>query len=353
MGVKGLVFRFLMACCLGISLAGWARADIPPPDLKQPAKVRTYLYFEDINDIRLDSGTFDVTAQLVLKWADPRLAFDDPDGAPKVWLGARAARQIEQIWHPVLDISGEKGLSASSLQALKVYPDGTVVARIKFVTSPRFLGELSYFPFGRLNLDLTISSVGMDSRYVQFELGRLEPSDDLQKLDAVLHGNWFPLKAGWQTRQVQYPDVPGLEFSQISVNVEVEHDFLDGVHKILLPIGVIALASWGLLWVNFTVQPAFSSPRIAGIITLILTTIALKFVLNRELPVVHYLTLSDVLFNATILMLSIGMLVSCAIAALFTGGNVPRAVALNTMLRRVYPFIFLVVLVLSCLMFIE
>lgn len=353
MGVKAFFFRFFIACCLGLSLTGWARADIPPPDLASPTKISTYLYFEDINDIRLDSGTFDVTAQLVLKWFDPRLAFDDAEGTPRVWLGARAARQIEQIWHPVLDISGEKGLSASALQALKVYPDGSVVARSKFVTSPRFLGELTYFPFGRLNLDLTISSVGMDSRYVQFELVHLKPSEDLQKLDAVLHGNWYPLKAAWQTQQVQYPDVPGLEFSQISVSIQVEHDFLDGIHKILLPITVIALASWGLLWVNFTAQASFSSPRIGGIITLILTTIALKFVLNRELPVVHYLTLSDVLFNTTILMLSMGMLCSCAVAAVFTEGSVSRAVALNKILRRVYPFIFLVVLVVSCLVFLE
>lgn len=333
-------------------VSGRALADIAPPRTDQPTVVRAYLYLDDINDIKLTTGTYSVTAQLVLKWRDPRLAFassDQPDAPPKVWMGTRAERYLETIWHPTLDISGEKGLSANTVHSLSVYPDGSVSLRQKFTTSPRFAGELEYFPFGRLNLDLTISSVIMDDTQLAFELGELSPREDLVRVDAVLHGNWDPLKVQWGTGWVTMPDEPNRKLPQINVQIQVEHDFVDGVHKILLPLLIVGLASCGLLWMNFLVQPSFSSPRIAGIVTLILTTIALKFALNNELPVLHYLTLSDVMFNTTIIMLSFAMLASCAVAAFFTDGNSVHAQRLNRWLRLVYPVLYVLVLLVSCL----
>ena len=350
---KVFFFRVLAVILFWFGLAGAARSDIPPPRTDGPTTVRAYLYLEDVNDIRLDTGTYDVTAQLVLKWKDERLAFSSPDGTPLSWMGARADRQLENIWHPVLDISGEKGLSTAVIYSLTVQPDGSVTTRQKFTTRPRFIGELTMFPFGRLMLDLNISSMAVDARHLQFELGQLAPSGSMEELDAVLHGNWHPVRMEWQTRTVQYPDQGANAFPQISLQIEVAHDFIDGVHKILLPLVIIALSSWGLMWINFTVQPAFSSPRIAGIVTLILTTIALKFVLNRELPVVHYLTFSDVLFNTTIVMLSFGMLSSCVVASLFTDFSVPRAQGLHRWLRRIYPVLYVVVLTVSCVLFLD
>ncbi|MFA5596267.1 MAG: hypothetical protein WDA26_01715 [Pusillimonas sp.] len=348
-----LFFRWLTAFWLWLGLSGAATADIPPPHTNGPTVVQANLYLEDVNDIRLESGTFDVTAQLVLTWKDDRLAFSSAEGKARSWMGVRAERHLEKIWHPVLDISGEKGLSSTVIYSLTVQPDGTVTTRQKFTTRPRFTGELTWFPFGRLMLHLNISSMAVDARHLQFALGHLAPSDSMEQLDTVLHGNWQPVQMEWDVRDAGFPDAQGQAFSQISLQIEVVHDFIDGVHKVLLPLMVIALASWGLMWVNFTVQPAFSSPRIAGIITLILTTIALKFVLGRELPVVHYLTFSDVLFNTTIVMLSFGMLSSCVVATLFADFSVPRAQWLHRMLRSSYPLLFLVVLTGSCVVFLD
>ena len=346
-------YRLWMLLALWCGLAGFARADIAPPDLAAPTTVKVYLSLEDINDIRLDTGTFDLTAQLVLQWKDPRLAFESPEGFPRVWRGSRALAQLEKIWHPVLDISGEKGLSSTTLYALMVAPDGTVTTRQKFTTRPRFTGELAYYPFGRLNLNLNLSSMALDTRHIVFELMDLSPSGGMDALDAVLHGNWRPTDMQWAVRTLVFSDVPGHTFPQISLTINVEHDFLDGLHKVFLPMFVIAMASWGLLWVNFTAQTSFSSPRIGGIITLILTTIALKFALSRELPLVHYLTLTDILFNTTIIMLSFAMLSSCVVAGLFTEYTLQRAQWLNRWLRRVYPFLYLLVLVVSCLWLLE
>lgn len=336
-------------CVLLICFVGTARADIAPPLDNEPTIVHTYLYLEDINDIKLGTGTYDITANLVMRWIDPRLAFSSADNStrPHVWMGKRADNFVDSIWHPILDVSGERGITSNTVQSVAVYPDGTVVLRQKFTSSPRFTGELLNFPFGHLNLELDITSVAVDVDEMQFRLAHLSPSHSMQALDDVIHGNWTPSDIHWSTSTVSRPDHPDQQFPQIDLRIMVEHDFIDGVHKILLPLSVIALVSWALLWLNFIHLPPYSSPRIAGTITLMLTTIALKFVLDRELPVVHYLTLSDLLFNATIIMLSFSLITSCCTASLVSRDKRAQAEAFNAVLQYAYPAVYLVVVLIG------
>ncbi|HUH87947.1 MAG TPA: hypothetical protein VL003_07815 [Pusillimonas sp.] len=346
-------FAQLWKCFLGLllfaCLLGTARADIDPPHGNEPTIVHTYLYLEDINDIQLGTGTYDITANLVMRWIDPRLAFTPPDEnrRPQVWMGKRAERFVDSIWHPILDISGEKGITSNAVHSLAIYPDGTVVLRQKFTGTPRFTGELIHFPFGRLTLGLSISSVAMDESQMQFRLTHLSPSESMAAVDDVLHGNWTPTSIKWRTSTVVRPDQPEQQFPQINLQIVVEHDFIDGVHKILLPLTVIGLVSWGLLWLNFVQLPPYSSPRIGGTITLMLTTIALKFVLDRELPVVHYLTLSDLLFNGTIIMLSFSLITSCFIAGLISMQKPHGALAFNRQMLYVYPVLYIAVMLVG------
>jgi len=348
----GRYIFFALLFCIVLQPA-WA--DIPPPSPDKPTLVNVDLKLEDINDIKLGSGTFDLTAQFGMRWHDPRLEFEPEPGrpGPRIWMGARAEQQLQQIWHPIIDVNGEKGLSVARVYSLSIWPDGHVELREKFSATPRFDGELTWFPFGHLTLSLTLTSAAMDRRQIEFELGELTPKEDLAAVDRVIHGNWVPEDVSWnvseRTRMVHSSNL----YPQIDIDIRVEHDFLDGVHKVLLPLIVIALASWGLLWLNPTVQPAFSSPRIGGTTTLILTTIALKFVLGRELPVVHYLTLADVLFNVTIIMLTISLLTSCLVAAVFTERGADSARSLNRVIGRLYPLIYVVLLVVSIPLFIE
>src|SRR5690606_14643556 len=106
------------------SILSLARADIAPPDRLEPTVIHTHLYLEDINDIKLGTGTYDITALFVMRWKDPRLAFASPDdgATPQVWMGKRAEKHLETIWHPILDVTGEKGLTAIAVHSLAIFP---------------------------------------------------------------------------------------------------------------------------------------------------------------------------------------------------------------------------------------
>src|SRR5690606_38581539 len=100
---------------VGFVFIGNSHADIPPPALGEPTVVHAHLQLEDINDIQLSTGTYDITALLTLRWKDERQAFSRSDGStrPAVWMGSRAAKRLEAIWHPTLDITSEKGLTTN------------------------------------------------------------------------------------------------------------------------------------------------------------------------------------------------------------------------------------------------
>lgn len=340
-------------CLLMISLyVGQARADITPPNSQGPTVVTVDMWLDDINDINLSTGTFNLTAQFGMRWKDPRLAFQSDSAQPRVWMGSRAQEHLKNIWYPILDVSGEKGLSSAKVYWLAIWPTGDVEIREKFVAHPRFDGELIYFPFGSLKLSLALSSAAMDSTQVLFKLGDLSPKDDLQAVDKVLHGNWIPTGVRWDVSHEVGFTHSNREFPTINVVIDVDYDVRDGLQKILLPLIIIALVSWGLLWIDLTFQAAYTSPRIGGTTTLILATIALKFVLNRELPIVHYFTLSDVLFNTTIIMVSISLLASCLVVRLLSDGKLELAKRINILTRRYYVVIYVLMLVVSVPVFV-
>lgn len=361
-GLLGFVRKKITHCALSIlcflviaSVAPWqqSRAAQTSPTLESPALVDMYLYLEDISDLNLTLGTFDITAQLLLRWQDERVSFDPADNNGidrKVWVGKQAAKRLETMWQPLLEVSGVKGLSARDVHSLIVYADGSVELHEKLHATPQFVGELESYPFGRLNLNFVLTSVAMDTAQINYSLKYLDPTD-METLDAIVHGNWEPVSIAWHLNAVPRPDVPDELFPQAEVKIVVEHDFIDGLHKIFLPLFIIGMAACGLQWINHLAQPAYSSGRVGGLTTLILTTIALKFVLTRELPVLHYGTLTDALFNVTIVMLIIGLLFSCAISALLTEGHQHKAVMVNQIVRKVYPFVYLIAVILMFIIF--
>lgn len=324
-----------------------------PPNALKPTVVDVYLYMEDISNINLILGTYDATAQLLFKWHDHRLAFDPAENEGRdrrIFVGPAAQAQLKKIWQPWIEVSGERGLRTFTIQSLIVSADGSVEVHQKFHTSPKFSGELVGYPFGSLRLPITITSLVHDTNSVKFNPQTVDPVD-LDELDEVLHGNWEPAHVNWSVHDVRRDDIPDTKFQQLEVEIVVAHDFMDGLHKIFLPLFVVGLASIGLLWINPVAQPAYSSPRIGGYTTLILTIIALKLALRADLPVVHYGTFTDALYNLTIVMLLGGLLSSCAVVALNTAGKQAQALQLMKRLQIIYPTCYSLLIGLTCLIF--
>lgn len=328
-------------------------ASFTPPNLNEPTQVDLYFYLEDISNINLTDSTVDITAGLIFKWNDPRLAFDpaeNDDRKQKFIAGPYATKYLEKIWHPWFEISGERGLHVGTVQSIAIFANGNVEVMHKFYSSPQFSNELRSYPFGSMTLRIAVTPIGSDINEMSLVAKDVWPST-VKDLKSVTHGNWSPIEVQSAIKTVYRDDLPGISFQQLEMLVVVEHDFIDSLHKIFLPLLVVALASFALLWLNLVALPAYSSPRISGYLTLILTVIALKLSLRGELPILSYGTLTDGLYNLTIIMLLIGLLFSCAVAAYVTAGRADIALKIHRRLRLIYPIVYCLAILINTWIF--
>lgn len=313
----------------------------PNPDY--PTKVDVNFFIDDISDIDLNEGNYKITGQMIQEWKDPRLAFTPDPRHPKRPrdLDDVAAKEIlKKIWEPVFEISNEDGERKTGVFSINIWPDGRIRTYEKFDSIASFDGDLHMYPFGAINLDLVMTGFLQNRNEMIYHLRRFE-FQDRNNPDDFIHGYWKFVKMSARERAAKRSDDPSVNYSQIHFQVKLEHEsFQSGTLLIFVPLFAVFLTSSALLWLDPGATASDSSPRLGGTLTLILTTIALKFSLSKQLPSVEYLTMADLIIMTTIGMLVISLLSSCFYIWLYTERSRELAIKFNKVVRIFYPILF-------------
>jgi hypothetical protein len=163
-----------------------------------------------------------------------------------------------------------------------------------------------------------------------------------------IHGYWKFVGMNAQERAVTRSDDRSVNYSQIHFQVKLDHEsFHSGMIMIFIPLLAVFLASSALLWLDPGATASYSSPRLGGTLTLILTTIALKFSLSKQIPSFDYLTLVDILIMVTVVMLVASLLSSCFYIWLYAEKSRELATTFNKTARVLYPILFICVTTVS------
>jgi hypothetical protein len=330
------------------------------PDPNHPTKVNVSFVIDDISEIDLNAGNYKITGQMILEWKDPRLAFaPDPKhpNRPQDFDADAAKDLLKKIWEPVFEISNEEGERKTGVFSVNIWPDGRILLYEKFDSIPRFHGDLHMYPYGSVDLDLVMTGFLQDRREMVYRLKRFEFQEP-SKPDDFIHGHWTFVSMNAQERLVKRSDDRSVDYSQILFQVRVDHESIrSGSYyvalTIFIPLLAIFLASSALLWIDPGAATSHSSPRLGGTLTLILTTIALKFSLTKQIPSLHYLTMTDLLIIITITMLVVSLMSSCFYIWLYTEKSQILATKFNRILRVFYPILFVAVVVLAVLIMIH
>jgi hypothetical protein len=353
--------RLALRCLLAVTLAGlcaWstvqpalaaataetaARAAAPKPridsapDPDRPTAVDVSFFIDDISDIDLNTASYRITGQMVLEWKDPRLAFT-PDPAhpdrPRDLDAEEAKDLLRSIWDPVFEISNERGQRRTGVFSINVWPDGRIRIYEKFDSVANFRGDLTLYPYGRIELDLVMTAFLQDTTELTYRLKKFE-FQDAENPDGFIHGPWAFVSMSAESVLAKRSDDRSVDYSQIQFAVKAEHESIgsgsyQSAMMIFLPLLVVFLASSALNWVDTVV---FANPRLGGTLTLILTTIALKFSLAKQLPSFNYLTLTDVFFIVTISMLVLSLMGSCFALWLHSEGHPAASKRFSRVLR--------------------
>ena len=320
-----------------------AQLDESPSPIR-PTRVDVNFFIDDISNIDLNAGNYKITGQMIQEWKDPRLAFTPDPKHPKRTqaYNAEAAKEfLKKIWEPVFEISNEDGERKTGVFSINIWPDGRIRTYEKFDSIASFDGDLNMYPYGAVNLDLVMTGFLQNRNEMVYRLRKFE-FQERNKPNDFIHGYWKFVKMSARETAITRSDDPSINYSQIHFQVKLDHEsFQSGTLLIFVPLFAVFLTSSALLWIDPGATASYASPRIGGTLTLILTTIALKFSLSKQLPSVDYLTLADLLIMVTVGMLVVSLLSSCLYIWLYTEKSRELAISFNKVARTFYPMLFI------------
>lgn len=324
----------------GVSLAGSDNENLKnqynsgvPSEKNQPAHlVEAIILFDEIYNIDISEGHYRVSAELMMIWDGNTDQFVSEFG-DSVIHGKHLDEFLETTWSPEFFISNAANPRVTHYKTLDVI-DG------KFELFERFEADLSIdavmprYPFGNLDLYMEIAAFSGN-----INLMRWKPKEILIGHDDAHHvivkGNWQVHRTGLEETVRSSLNHGGKEkFSYLVSHVNVVHDAMTALQKVILPLSSIIILS--LVLNHFLSATALTSGEIRELssdyginlsaqITLFLVIPALKFSLASEMPATHYLNLTDGLFILATLVVAFNLLMSVVSLSLAVNGKVQKS----------------------------
>lgn len=318
-----------------------------PPRATEPTTVAMSLYLDDVNRIDVATNSFEVTGQLVMAWHDERLttlfAADNARSALE-FEGDAVADVLAQLWHPAVEIMNERGQRNTGVRALDIHPDGRVKLYEKFDSLAHLEGDMHLFPFVQVNLRLAFNAFVQNQSELLLLAERVEFQHGASA-DAVITGPWSFVALTMVEGATYRSDEPHLLYPRVDFVLTVQRNLGSGLSIFLLPVLLIWICAFSLLWLDAAQFNSYGSPRIGGMLTLLLTTVALQLTWEARLPSVHYLTLPNVLIYVTILLLTLSISLSVLYIHVYHNRSKEQARTFDRLARWAYPALALLAVI--------
>lgn len=280
-----------------------------PPRSTEPTTVAMSLYLDDVNRIDVATNSYEVTGQLVMEWHDERLTslFKPVDDRPVLeFEGSAVPALLTKLWHPALEIMNERGQRNTGVRSLDIHPDGRVKLYEKFDSLAHLEGDMHLFPFVQVKLRLAFNAFVQNQSELILKAKRFE-FEHGESADTVIVGPWRFVAMTFIEDATRRSDEPDIRFSRVDFVLALQRNLLSGIAIFLLPILLIWICLFSLLWLDLAEFNAGASSRIGEMLTLLLTSVALQLTLESRLPTVHYLTLPPLLIYVTLLLVTLGI----------------------------------------------
>ena len=299
--------------------------------------VESLVLFDEIYDINISEGHYRVSAELMMTWEADTTQFLSEFG-DKIIHGEKLDVFLDKIWHPEFIIASAENPRTTHYKTLDVVDD-------KYELFERFEADLSVdaimprYPFGELDLFMEMAAFSgsqslMRWKPVNISIGHHDAHH------VVVKGNWEVKSTGLEEVTRSSLNHGGKErFSYLISHVNVAHDAVTAVQKILLPLSSIILLS---LVVNHLISATSLADKknrklsedyginVGVQITLFLVIPALKFSLASDMPSTHYLNFTDGLFILATLIVAMNLILGIISLSLAVNGNVQKSVNLES-----------------------
>ena len=308
------------AWLLCVAIFGSLEAQEP---VLQTRDVEVKVYLLDIDGIDSVSQSFVANLALVLRWHDPSLAHEGLDSISK---------DLNEIWHPRVQILNQQRLVNTFPQSVEIHPDGEVIYRQRVWGNFSQPLELSEFPFDTQRLEITLANLSFGSQKI-----RLKPSPDSGVSENLSIPDWEIMQWDFVAEDLRLDNesslTPGMVFSLEAKRYTNYFRF-----KVILPLILIVMMSWLVFWID----PSLISSQISVAVTAMLTMIAYRFALAGMLPRLPFLTTLDFFVMASTIMVFLSMVEVVYTAYLSTDNRLEKARVIDRKARWIAPLIYMV-----------
>jgi len=231
-------------------------------------------------------------------WYDEDLADQIYENSPNDWCQLDGASVAGKIWTPGIEFINIVEMQDSLIDKIYVSVDGSVHRERRIQGS--FTADLNFsqFPFDQQILNVKTVPFQPDGSVV---LNGVEPFGEWSQ--NLKFSDWNMTKTEGVEGSVDYL---GDTYPTYDFQITLERIANFYLIKVIIPVLVMVLLACGA----FLISPADFDARLGLTVTLLLTVVAYTFIAGENLPVLSYLTFTDVFLVLSFLV--------CVISVIFT-----------------------------------
>lgn len=268
----------------------------------EPLQVRVAVKLDQIVSIDQRAESFTAVVTLLVRYADPLLAFGILPGDPPLRMfrfeSFKAYAEGKGALWPELAFLNQQGKRHITARTIALSPAGEVYAYTRFTTTfqaPDF--DFRWFPFDHQVFHIRILSILPDGIVELVPLsGESGLGDQLGEEEWIIYDP--------EVRVDMRDDQIGLPSSELVLSFKAYRHLIYYVTRIFLPMLVILLVTW------FTFKLKDYVKRIDVGITTLLLFIAFNFTVSSDLPRLGYVTAMDAIMTAAFVITGVVLMVN-------------------------------------------
>lgn len=290
-----------------------------PPGKATEVNISMYLY--DVSKINGANQNFDTDFQIVYRWLDPRLASKE-----------NKIRQfsLEDIWNPQINIMNFKDVKPLRKDKVFVDSNGRCVYTQRYLAKFTVPLNLKDFPKDKHRLYIQARSL-----YAPDQV-KLVIDPELTGMSNVVSIPDWTISGGEAEISTFSANPEKQEMVQMKFSFKVDRLFGFYFWKIILPLFLIVVMSWGVFWID----PRRLESQVPLSATAVLTLVAFQFAISDLVPHVSYLTRMDKFTILCSILIFLALIVA-VLTAYFTKREWHNeALVVERFARVIFPIIF-------------
>ena len=309
----------------------------PPNHQAGPIVVKVGVWLIDIDSIDSAAQSFGANVFLRLRWKDQRLAHKE---------SSLQTYNLDDVWSPGLQIVNEVGRVQKTLpEIVQVENDGTVVYKQRYVGGFSQPLQLHDFPFDEQRFRLHFigtSAVGQAIEFTQDDKLIAAGMTQAAGISEVTSLPDWDVKS-YATGPLPYVLTSELQVSGYAFDFIAKRDSRYYIYKVIMPLVLIVLMSWGVFWIN----PKEAGTQISISTASMLTLIAYRFMVDHLVPKVSYMTRLDEFILGSTFLVFFCLLQVILTSSLMYQGKEALALKTDLLSRFVFPVLFVIVVIVS------